>query len=148
MRMTEAVALRFSVKKVFLKISLNSLEKICAKVSILIKLKAEAFCFPVNFAKFLRTPISKEDLWWLPLEWNTQKEPKKWFHKFISFLWKGLAFFFFFLVYLLVFVFTEEIAFKHFLFINITKFRFFLRWHRHWKVKVFYRSWRLYNSFF
>ena len=95
-RMTEAVALRFSVKKVFLKISLNSLEKICAKVSILIKLKAEAFCFPVNFAKFLRTPISKEDLWWLPLEWNTQKGPKKMISQIYILSLKRFGFFFLF----------------------------------------------------
>ena len=25
-------------------------------------------CFPVNFVKFLRTPISKEHLWWLLLK--------------------------------------------------------------------------------
>ena len=131
MRMTEAVALRFSVKKVFLKISQNSPEKICAKVSILIKLKAEAFCFPVNFAKFLRTLISKEDLWWLPLEWNTQKEPKNMISQIYILSLKTFVFFFFFLVYLFVFVFTEEIAFKHFLLTNITKFRFFLWWRRH-----------------
>ena len=49
-------------------------------------------------------------------EWTKggiQKEHKK----IIFFLWKGLFIFL---------VFTEEIAFKQFLFINITKFRLFL----------------------
>ena len=32
----------------------------------------------------------------------------------------------FLLVFFLFFAFTEEIAFKHFLFINVTKFKFFL----------------------
>ena len=27
-------------------------------------------CFPVNFAKFLRTPFLKEHLWWLLLKWS------------------------------------------------------------------------------
>ena len=38
----EAVVKRCSVKKVFLEISQNSLENICARVSFLIKLQAEA----------------------------------------------------------------------------------------------------------
>ena len=46
---TEVVTQWCSVKKMFLKISRNS------------------YCFPVNFAKFLRTPIFKEHLWWLLL---------------------------------------------------------------------------------
>ena len=48
----EAVAQRCSVKKVFLKISQNSQENTCARVSL----------FPVNFAKFLRTPFLTEHL--------------------------------------------------------------------------------------
>ena len=71
----EAVAPRCSVKKVFLKcscekkmflkISQNSQENTCARASFLIKLQATPAtllkaklwhrCFPVNFAKFLRT---------------------------------------------------------------------------------------------
>ena len=42
---TEAVAQRCSVKKVFLKNFQNSQENICARVSFLLKLKAEAFKF-------------------------------------------------------------------------------------------------------
>ena len=77
---TEAVVWRCSVKNVFLKISQNSLENTCARVSFLIKLYAsEAWglhlykkrdwhrCFPVNFAKYLRTPFFTEHLWWLLL---------------------------------------------------------------------------------
>ena len=62
---TEAVVRRCSVKKVFLKISDNSQENTRARVSFLIKLQASGLlkkrlwhrCFPVNFAKFLRTPF-------------------------------------------------------------------------------------------
>ena len=62
----EAVAQRCSVKKVFLEISQNSQENTCASVSFLIKLPGTLLkkrpwyrCFPVNFAKFLRTPFLK-----------------------------------------------------------------------------------------
>ena len=54
----EAVVQRCSVKKIFLKISRNSQENTCARVS---------WCFPMNFVKFLRTPISIEYHWWLLL---------------------------------------------------------------------------------
>ena len=53
----EAVNQSCSVKKVFLEISQNSQENTCARVYFLIKLQATGNrCFPVNFAKFLRTP--------------------------------------------------------------------------------------------
>ena len=65
--MTEAVARRCSVKKVFLEISQNSQKNTCARVSFLISCRPEACnfiwkrlwhrCFPVNFTKFLRTPF-------------------------------------------------------------------------------------------
>ena len=55
-------------KKVLIKILQNSKENTCDKVSFLIKLHAAPtillkkrlwyWCFPVNFAKFLRTPCS------------------------------------------------------------------------------------------
>ena len=53
----EAVTQRCSLKTVFLKISQNSQENTCARVSILIKLRR---CFPVNFAKILRIPFLKD----------------------------------------------------------------------------------------
>ena len=56
----EAVVQRCSVKKVFLEISQNSQENTCARVSFLITLLKKRLwhrCFPVNFAKFLRTPF-------------------------------------------------------------------------------------------
>ena len=69
---------RCSVKKVFLRISQNSQENICARVSFLIKLKAlhatllketlRHRCFPVNFSKFLRTFFFLEHLHWLLLK--------------------------------------------------------------------------------
>ena len=71
---TEAVAQRCSVKKVFLEILQNSQENTCARVSFLIKLQATLLkkrlwhrSFPVNFAKFRRTPIFTEQLRWLLL---------------------------------------------------------------------------------
>ena len=64
-------------EKGVLKISQNSLENTCASVSFLIKLQARSAtllkkrlwhrCFPVNFAKFLRTTFFKEYFWWLLL---------------------------------------------------------------------------------
>ena len=80
---SEAEVQRCSVKKVFLKISKNSLENTRARVSLLIKLHAYKVaglrpvtllkrrlwhrCFPVNFMEFLRTPFFTEHLWWLLL---------------------------------------------------------------------------------
>ena len=48
---SETVALRCSVKDVFLEISQNSQLNTCAGVSF------SGSHFPVNFAKFLRTPV-------------------------------------------------------------------------------------------
>ena len=74
---TEAVAHNCSVKKAFLEISQNSLEKTSTRVSFLIKLQASDIqffkkdlwqrSFPVNFAKFLRTTFLTEHLRWLLL---------------------------------------------------------------------------------
>ena len=53
----------YSVKNVILEISQNSQENTCARNSFLIKLQTWDLwrllhrCFPVNFAKFLRTPF-------------------------------------------------------------------------------------------
>ena len=67
-----------SVKKIFLKILQNSREKhLCQRLffnkvaglrppTILRKNLCHR-CFPVNFAKFLRTALFKEHLWWLLL---------------------------------------------------------------------------------
>ena len=74
----EAVVRRYSVKKVFLKVSQNSREGICARVSFsnkvaglrpatLLKKRLWHRCFLVNFVKFLRTPFFIEHLWWLLL---------------------------------------------------------------------------------
>ena len=76
----EVVVQRCSVKKLFLKISQNSQESNFPRVSFLIKLQASGLrlttllkrrlwnrCFPVNFAKFVRTPIFTEHLRWLLL---------------------------------------------------------------------------------
>ena len=65
-----------SVKTMFLKISQNSLENTCGRVSLLIKLQVSCRlqvsglwhrCFPVNFAKFLITPFFTEHIQWLRL---------------------------------------------------------------------------------
>ena len=82
---TEAVARRCSVKKMFLEISQNSQENTCARASFLIKPKACNFikketlhkCFLVNFAKFLRTPFSTEHLPWLLLLSDEIQNTKK-----------------------------------------------------------------------
>ena len=68
-------------KKVFLKILQNSQENPCVRVSFLIKLQAPLAtllkkrlwhrCFPVNFAKFLRTLFFAEHLRWLFLSLST-----------------------------------------------------------------------------
>ena len=61
----QAVVQRFSVKNMFLEILQNSLEK-SVPVSLLIKLLTlDLRCFPVNFAKFLRTPFLTEYRQWL-----------------------------------------------------------------------------------
>ena len=72
---TEAVVWRCSVKKVFLEISQDSQESTCARVSFVVRpqpatLLKKGFwhrCFPVNLAKFLRTPFLKEHFRWLLL---------------------------------------------------------------------------------
>ena len=77
----EVVAHRCSVKKVFLEILQNSQGNVCARVSFSIKLQAPITllkkrlwhrCFPVNFAKFLRTTFFTEHLWWLLLHITDQ----------------------------------------------------------------------------
>ena len=76
---SEAVTRRCSIKKGFLEISQNSQGSICTRVSFLIKFQASTWpanllkmrlwhrCFPVNFAKFLRTSFLTERLRWLLL---------------------------------------------------------------------------------
>ena len=68
----EAVVQRCSVKKVLSKISQNSQENTCARVSFLIKLQPMPTtllkkrllykCFPANFVKFLRRPFPPNTL--------------------------------------------------------------------------------------
>ena len=57
-KVPEAVTQRCSVRKVFLEIPQNSQENTCARA----KKRLWHRCFPVNFAKFLRTPF----LWKTP----------------------------------------------------------------------------------
>ena len=76
-RFTEAVSRKYFVKKLFLKIPQNSQKNTSARVSFLINLQALSWnvlikrlwhiCFPVKFARFLRTPIFIELLRWLLL---------------------------------------------------------------------------------
>ena len=64
----EAVAQRRSVKKVFLEILQNSQENTCARGvnqvagPPLLKERLWHMCYPVSFAKFLRTPFLTEHL--------------------------------------------------------------------------------------
>ena len=69
----EAVVQRCSTANVLSEISQNLQENTCPRVPFLIKLQARSATlfkketlvqvFPVNFAKFLRTPFSAEHLW-------------------------------------------------------------------------------------
>ena len=64
-------------EKVFLKLPQNSQKRICTGVSFIIKLQASGMkllkrrlrcrCFPVSFAKILRTPFFIENHQWLLL---------------------------------------------------------------------------------
>ena len=61
---------RCSVRKGVLRNFAKFTENTCARVSFLIKLRAALLkkrlwhrCFPVNFAKFLRTPFSQNTSW-------------------------------------------------------------------------------------
>ena len=63
---TEAATAGVFLKKVSLDILQNSQENTCARVSFLLKKKLTLLkkrlwrrCFPVNFAKFLRTPFQR-----------------------------------------------------------------------------------------
>ena len=60
----QAVAQRCSAKMMFLEISQNSPEKTCFRAS------GTGACFPVNFAKFLRTPFLTEHFWFNPFQPN------------------------------------------------------------------------------
>ena len=78
---TEAVVQRCSVKEVFLKVSQNLQEKTFARVSFLINLVASTWnvikkrpwhrCFPVSYAKLLRTPFLTQHVQWLLLSKTT-----------------------------------------------------------------------------
>ena len=65
--MTEAVVQGCSVKKLFLEISQNSQETPVPEAARATLLKKRLWhkCFPVNFAKFLRTPlvVASVDIW-------------------------------------------------------------------------------------
>ena len=93
----KAVVQRCSVKKVFLKVSQNSQENNCVRVSFLIELQAGPAtllkkrhwhrCFPVNFAKFLRTPLFIKQLWSLLLVFlqMTLRPEEKYFLFYLEF---------------------------------------------------------------
>ena len=80
---------RCFVKKLFLKIPINSQEDTCVRVSFLVscrratllKKKLWYMCFPANLLKFFRTPFCKEHLRWLLLYYLSQ------IHIIIIFWW-------------------------------------------------------------
>ena len=84
----ELVARRCSVKTVLLEISQNYQENTCARASFLIKLQVCNFikkrlwhrCFPVNFAKFLRSPLLTKHLRWLLLKRSVRVNRSKLFN--------------------------------------------------------------------
>ena len=65
----EVIAQRCSVKTGFLEICLNSQGQTCARLrpATLLKKRLWQRCFPVNFAKILRTPFFTEQFRWLLL---------------------------------------------------------------------------------
>ena len=63
--------LRCYVKKVFLEISQISQQNACATASFLKKRFCQR-CFPVNFAKFLRTSFLTEHIRWLLLAFQSE----------------------------------------------------------------------------
>ena len=68
--MSEAATRGVLCKKAFLEISQNSQENTCTRASFsatLLKKRLRHMCFPVNFAKVLRTHFLKKHLWWLLL---------------------------------------------------------------------------------
>ena len=76
---SKAVTQKCSVKQVLLETSQNSRENTCARFSFfnkvaglrsatLLKKRLWHGCFPVTFAKFIRTPFLKEHLRWLLLK--------------------------------------------------------------------------------
>ena len=82
---SEAATRGVLCKKVFLEISQNSKENACARVSglwptTLLKKRPCHRCFPVYFAKFLRTRFFTEHLWWLLLK----NLIKRYFHEILS----------------------------------------------------------------
>ena len=95
----EALALRYSVKKVFLEISQNSQENICARFSFLIKfIKKEALAqvFSCEFWNILRTSFFTEHLRWLLLTLILTKLTLKKLYCYVRYF-----FFYFFYSYLL-----------------------------------------------
>ena len=67
-RLSEAVAHRCSLKKVLLKIAKNFQKNSHARgLQLYLKKRLWHRCFPVNFAKFLRTTFFVEHLCWLLL---------------------------------------------------------------------------------
>ena len=119
----EAVARRCFLKGVLLKISQDSPENTCARVSFLIKLQPVTLlkkkrlwhrCFPMNFAKFLRIP----HLRWQPLcvfkvACKIQIWKKKHFVKIVTSL--VILLFKMTLYMCIYFVFTEKPLFSAFL---------------------------------
>ena len=88
---TEAVVRRCSVKKMLLEIFQDSQENTCARDSFfnkvaglspatLLKKSLWHRCFPVNFAKFLRTHFFTEHLRWLLLNELSVGLGRWWFH--------------------------------------------------------------------
>ena len=68
---SEAVVRSCSVRKSFLEISQNSLENACARV-LFLKKRPWHRCFPVSFAKFLRTSFLTEHFRWLLLAFQSE----------------------------------------------------------------------------
>ena len=91
-KMLEAIVRRCSIKKVFLKMSPNSQEnqnrffnKVAGlRSATLLKKRLWSKCFPVNFVKFLRAPISIKHLWWLLLKYAAYDAEAKMYLKTLA----------------------------------------------------------------
>ena len=82
---SEAVVPRCSVKKVFLKISPNSQENTCVRVSFLITFLKKRFLyrpFSVNFEKCLITPFFIKYLRWLLVSYVFKSDDFKLIHHY------------------------------------------------------------------
>ena len=67
----------FCKKVVLRKIAKFTAKHLCLRPATLLKKRLWHRCFPVNFAKFLRTTFFIDHLWWLLVNFFTESHPKR-----------------------------------------------------------------------